>query len=385
MKQPFPYYIEDWIHWFAKRKDDLGNEVDFPYYRTWPIKLANYDVQFITRSSDGFMRGVGLTDRQVTTAVKIITKYKRQIKNKLDRDVDYIATDRPLMLPIREVDRSFKVQSLDKYYFVQFPYLPLLVDKMHQLVAKSSGDFSWNKEKRAWFIAKTEVNLRLLYQFIQEFNSHYWQIDNETAKHFSVVDEVLAEPYLHIPTLDLVNNTLVVTNSNEFLTNSIEYILGFDIPNATIRADNYGVAIGKNLEQYICNNYKNISRSLLTPQHIIFEKSKSLTPHLSIENLESFMTTVRSDYWVFLSCPTPDRTGMLFETAIDIDVPGEKIFYSDRRFSVTSHLENFISENKKDKDIVIFVDNHMVLKRILSTSVIAHTLKIFYLYGDTSI
>ena len=77
--QPFPYYIEDWILWLGRSKDDLGNDIDFPYYKSYPIKLANYDVTFINRSTENIRKGIGFTQRQLAMATKIVTKYQRQI------------------------------------------------------------------------------------------------------------------------------------------------------------------------------------------------------------------------------------------------------------------------------------------------------------------
>lgn len=382
----FPYYIEDWIHWFAKRKDDLGNEVDFPYYKSWPIRLANYDIQFITRSSDGFIRGVGLTDRQVTTAVKIITKYKRQIKNKLDRDVDYIATERPLMLPVRDVDRSFKIRSYDHYYFVQFPYLPMLVDKMHKLASESSGDFFWNKDKRAWFIAKTELNLGLLYQFVNEFNKHYWDLDSTVEDHFAIVNEVYNNPHDYVPTVELIDDKLVFNNTNEFLNSTVEYLSKFDIPNVTIRADNYGFAVGKTLEAYINAHYKNMAVSLLTPQHIITDRIRHLDTYFNNKEIQSFMKIIQADYWVFIGYlyNKMEWKSEFYDNAILGDSTGEKIFFTGARGSVDGFVSDICAliKDKPDADLVIFIDNHIVLKRILETPVANQAIKIFYLHGD---
>lgn len=385
MKHPFPYYIEDWIHWFAKRKDDLGNEIDFPYYKAWPIKLANYDIQFIIRSSDGFIRGVGLTNRQVETAVKIITKYKRQIKQKIDRDIDYIAIDKPLILPIRKVDRSFSIKTLDNYYIVCFPYNPNLVESMHKIAARSSGDFRWDKCRREWVVSKTERNLFLLYQFIHEHSNHvqYWNLDKKIQDHLNIVEEVCNDPEKHRPTLELCNNELVVVNSNKHLDNALKDVDFSNIPNAVFCADRYGLFVGKNLKNYVEEHYTNISKALTTPQHIILEKMVRLGTFIDITKVEQLMQTVDVDHWVFISYNAMSkRESSLINTAINIDTTSEKIFYSSHRSSFDDFLAEIIAINSKS--MVIFVENLVLARRIIASPLMHSALKVLYLHGDIS-
>ena len=382
MTKPFPYYIEDWILWMGSKRDDLGNEIDFPYYRNPPIKLANYDVSFVNRSTEAIAQGMGFTERQLVTAVKIVTKYRRQILAKIKTDPEYLKQAIPQRLETRSVDRSFGVRKCSGYYEVRFPYNPTMVDAMHKLSAHSAGGYAWQKQERVWHVETLEPNLALLRDFVKNHKSHSWSIDTATRPDFEAVDAARADPLAHMPHVDLdYQDQPAVFNANEHLRAALsDFDWTQDLANVAFRADNYGLQVGPKLTNHIKTQYSDIHKVLLTSQAEIFEKSKSLDPHLRINNLAQFMGTINADNWVFVSFKYGTGLGAMAEEAVTIDVPGEKLFYNDRgvnKFDFLPELARMDTSNT-----VVFTDNTMMMNRVAPRLMTKPLLRVIYLYGQ---
>lgn len=386
MTKQFPYYIEDWILWLGKHRDDLGNEVDFPYYRSWPIRLANYDINFISRASEALQNNIGFTDRQVDTAVTIITKYKKQINLKLGRNVDYISVDRPLRIAMREVDKTFSITMHSNHYEVKFPYLPDLVDSMHKMSNTSSGNYYWLKDKKVWHVSKTERNLSVIRDFVQTHSKNSWFIDSKVQEQFDEVDRIRKNFYQYVPYLDIDDNgQLAVYNSNESLDLALNnFNFDDDLPNAAIRADNFGLSIGTRLADYIKQQYADIAIPLLTSQKNVFSLGKLLNVFVSLDSLEKFMTTVRADYWIFVGFNRRSQDAYM-EYAMNINTVGEKIFSLRSQFNSNDNIYKEIID-LDSRNIVLFVDNVALMTRILSIHGLLNKpmLRIMYLQGNIS-
>lgn len=382
--QPFPYYIEDWILWLGRSKDDLGNDIDFPYYKSYPIKLANYDVTFINRSTENIRKGIGFTQRQLVMATKIVTKYQRQITQKINCDVGYLSTFCPQRLSTREVDRSFSVTESSNYYHVKFPYDPQLVDRMHKFAVLGTGDFRWSKLDRQWNIAKTERNLALIVDFIENCNKHAWHVDATTASHISKIKNILCNPYDAVPHIELVNDKIQVVNSNPSLDLGLAthgFDLNGDIANLVFRADCFGLAVGPILTQQVKAQYSNIADALLATQTEINTKSKLLDSCLTVDNIESFMTTVAVDYWIFISLSgSASLMNKMIAHAANINSTGEKLFYTGRYRSADGEdfIRNALSVGMHNS--VVISDSVSLLNSFMRDT--EEPLRQFYLFGE---
>ena len=184
--------------------------------------------------------------------------------------------------------------------------------------------------------------------------------------------------------LELCENGLTFVNTNPHIEIAIKNITLGSIPDAVLRADRYGVSLGRNLTNYVREHYTSISSALLTPQHEILERMRNLDTYIDIDNVETLMKTVSVDHWVFISYSviSDSWNSRLIDTVVNIDTDGEKIFYSDRRNRIDQFLIEL--EDIKSSNMVIFVDNHVLMKRIMSSNLIHSALKVFYLHGDKS-
>ena len=380
----FPHFVEDWILWLGCRVDKLGNIIDFPFYVTPPVKVANYDVAFIENTGQALVQGIGFTKSQSQLAVRIITKHRKQIKKQLNIDVDFLLTNPEFKLPIRDVQNNFEtVNGSDNYYIIKFPYQPKMVDRMHNLSAHSSGDFRWNSDDRLWSISKTEKNLKLLYKFLNEFNKHPWKVDNSIQQDLDVAHQAITNYYNCIPNIDLVDNQYVVNNSNEYFDRAlIDFDFSQPVPHLCLRLEKYGLFPGKNLTTYVRNKYTNISSALLTGQTDILKLGRKFESPVNYENLEDIMKSVNARFWVFITLQKNSTSASRArEIAFNTPTVGEVIFLSHNR---GSHEDSASIISDLDlKDSIIITDNSMIIgkyytKKIIKTSV----MKMFYLFGE---
>ena len=380
----FPHFVEDWILWLGCRVDKLGNIIDFPFYVTPPVKVANYDVAFIENTGQALVQGIGFTKSQSQLAVRIITKHRKQIKKQLNIDVDFLLTNPEFKLPIRDVQNNFEiVNGSDNYYIIKFPYQPKMVDRMHNLSAHSSGDFRWNSDDRLWSISKTEKNLKLLYKFLNEFNKHPWKVDNSIQQDLDVAHQAITNYYNCIPNIDLVDNQYVVNNSNEYVDRAlIDFDFSQPVPDLCLRLEKYGLFPGKNLTTYVQNKYTNISSALLTGQTDILKLGRKFESPVNYENLEDIMKSVNARFWVFITLQKNSTSASRArEIAFNTPTVGEVIFLSHNR---GSHEDSASIISDLDlKDSIIITDNSMIIgkyytKKIIKTPV----MKMFYLFGE---
>lgn len=369
----------------GSKRDNLGNEIDFPYYRNPPIKLANYDVSFVNRSADAIGKNIGFTERQLGTAAKIVAKYRRQILAKISTDPAYLTQTSlpPHRLDVREVDRSFAVRRYCSHYEVRFPCNPAMIDAMRKLSDHSTGDYIWNKQDRYWHVGATEPNLSLLRDFVINHKSHSWSIDSKTRDDFAAVDAAKENIYAHVPYLELTNTGLAVFNSNPNLDTALNnFDFGQDLANAAFSADNYGLRIGPNLTTAVRNQHPAIADILLASQRQLIDDIKTLEVKVHAGTLEQFMKTVHCDHWIFANYDA--RGHNLSKTAVNIDVPGEKIFVTHSKQQAVVDIVDEINRSGQQR-IVVLCDNSMLTTRLWNMLLSKNVFRLIYMHGGTSV
>lgn len=362
MSQTFPYYIEDWLLWLATRRTITGDEIDFPWYADPPINLANYDVSFIMRTSAAIDNGIGLTHNQKELALKIITKYQRQIWSNIKRDVEYLIHAEDITrLELRDVDKSFRVQADDNFWYVLFPYDPPMVDNIHKLSAHSAGTFKWEGKEKRWYIDRNECNLWLLCCFLKQWKAHPWKIDKDIAELVDQAEHIVENRYQYLPHIDLLNSKLVVKNSNRFIDQAWERIQGLDFYNSVFRANSIGLCVSEQVNKQVLELLPTVGNAIITPQWKINTSSKSLNTVLPCNLVNDFAQHIHADNWVFISYDNTSSTGLL-EAGMDAEVNGEKIFFSDKVPRLSYNHFNQVKE--LNGDTILFVDNLTILNQV---------------------
>lgn len=381
MKKTFPYYIEDWLLWLAAKRTATGDVIDFPWYAETPISLANYDVSFIMRTSSAIDNNIGLTEKQRDLAVKIVTKYQRQIWSKLNKDVSYLK-DLPhsvTRLEVREVDKTCSIESDDKYWYIVFPYDPPMVDQLHKLSAHSAGVFKWEGSEKRWHVVRNERNLWLISSFIKQWKHQSWDVDNQTQQLLDQTQTIIENSYNFLPHVDVDEGKPFLVNSNPHIDQAWQRVDNMDLYNTVFRADSMGLAVSERVKEQVLGFIPNVGPAMLTPQWQINTSSKTLYTHLPCDLINDFAVHIHADNWVFISYDNSNNSGLL-EAAIDADVNGEKIFFSDK---VPRLSYSHFSEIKDLKgDTILFVDNLTVLEQVNSQLAPEFPiLKTFYSHG----
>ena len=110
MTATFPY-VEDYIEVIAGHRDINGTALTLFNYQSSPISLARYDVNIVdSLSQQTILSNKPYTDKQSELAIKIVTKYRRQLAAMaqpiyLPEDI----TSFKFRLGIRLVDRTKQI------------------------------------------------------------------------------------------------------------------------------------------------------------------------------------------------------------------------------------------------------------------------------------
>jgi hypothetical protein len=215
-------YLEDWLLCMQGTLD-INGTTSKKWMPEGPIKLATYDITFINSAAPLISRGVGLTDKQVVLAVKIVTKYQRQWQQ-LGVDPSYLLTDDiPLRLTTREIDRTTSAKINDKQVTLKFPYNQKLINDLHRLSDNSCGDWRYHKDNKEWTVDLNEGNVQLLSQIlhpVDRINDIPWDMDPQ-LQHLVAEARHCTVSGAHLPKMSLVDGKLVLENVSPYAVDSL--------------------------------------------------------------------------------------------------------------------------------------------------------------------
>ena len=178
MEQTF-LYVEDYIEFIAGWRTRGGKLLGLFENQPSPLSLARYDVQIL--SSMGEQTAFSqkpYTDKQAALAVKIVTKYRKQLLG-LPAPVYIPEVLDNFRLGIRQVDRSRRIYIKDNSAMVRFPFDGPLIAQLRELAKHSQGECKWNPIQKVWQTALTEFNINYI-------------VTLGLRHEFDITDEVLA-------------------------------------------------------------------------------------------------------------------------------------------------------------------------------------------------
>jgi hypothetical protein len=211
-------YVEDYIEYIAGHRDINGNIFTLFNYQPSPISLARYDINVVdSLSQQTLLVKNPYTDKQGQLAIRIITKYRRQLA----------ALPQPVFLPedvssfkfrlsLRIVDRTKSVYLDGNEIIVKFPFDTKMIDTMKTQVREGQGRAAWDTDSKVWRLGLTEymVNWVMFFAQANDFN-----VSDELHQMYqSILD---CEQNLHKIELVLDGTELKIINATDSL---IEYI-----------------------------------------------------------------------------------------------------------------------------------------------------------------
>ena len=222
--------VEDYIEVIAGWRDPVSGATMGSQNVLWfsfnpIISLARYDVSVLDSMCTAALENKALTTKQGELAVKIITKYNRQLAQK---GIDVAPLETPTWrLPLRVMDYSRRMSIRDDKIMIEFPFKSELIEGLREFRKDSQGHGEWNKDKKRWEFALTEYNLVYLKTWSEQ---NQFEIDTETYRLAKIIEDVEQTPYAI--ELDFGDGGLEIKNASEKLK---EYINtncgGFDYEN----------------------------------------------------------------------------------------------------------------------------------------------------------
>ena len=258
-------YVEDYITFIG------GSGTD-----TSPINLARYDKPIVASFTQQIFRGQALTDKQAGLALKLVTKYRKQI-SALDPPV-IIAGNLNFRLGIRQIDRTRKAFIENNEILIRFPYDTAFINLLKEYSRNSNGYCYFNFDKKLWTMSITEDNVNWL---VSVANNQDLQLDQPILDLFHKITEVEQQSYnIMLTTKDNDVNNLTITNAAEGLIQYINLNLGgFGIANLQTLVD-YASVLGYAVQQELLNivqpNFTQLQRKILQSRYEIIDRDFDL-------------------------------------------------------------------------------------------------------------
>lgn len=221
-------YVEEYVEFIAGLRDNSGKALGLFDTVPPPVSLARYDVAVVNSLAEqtGTMNR-GYTDKQADLAVKIVTKYRRQLAQ-LTPSVHLPDILDQFKYPRRTVDRTKSIQLQNNHIVMKFPFDTATIDAAKKQGKEGKGAAHFNYDTKKWHLALTESNLN-------------WVVTVGKLKEFDIDASVL----------DLYEQ-LLQTESRKFKIELVETESGFAITNA---ADSLVDYINKHVGGFATDNF----------------------------------------------------------------------------------------------------------------------------------
>jgi len=276
-------YVEEYLEFIAGIRDATGKIIT-RFLPESPLSLARYDVKFV----DGVGNQVcsdALTDRQADLALKIISKYERQL-NTLGVALGDIATNPRYRMSIREIDRTQRLFIEADLIVVRFPYNERMVKDFKTGLKDTQGSMLFDRDRKAWVLSLTEYNLNYAMTFAQMYE---FEIDARARKLMQLILDAEKQDYRIELTTD--GHGLSIENAAESLNNYVEQHLGgFDLDNIMRLVDHarvLGYTVNSTLEQYV------ITQTNARVYNLMINRDSKLNAQDSTKIAESFEDIVQ--------------------------------------------------------------------------------------------
>ena len=271
-------YVEDYIEFIGGHRNITGKHLGLFETTTSPISLARYDVQIVESFCNQVLFDCKpYTDKQSELAVKIVSKYRKQLLQ-LSTPVVLPESLNQFRLGIRTIDRTKSVTIEDGQFVVKFPYDTKLIDLVKKQLKEGQGSVLFDKDKKVWRLVQTESMLNWI-MAVAPMNE--FAISNEVTELYNAM--VAVEQQSYAIELQVRDGRLTVSNAEDSLIDYInEHLGGFDIDNLLTLADNSEV-LGYTIDPDICTALESVYGplwKLISNRYATFKKSEITMEYL---------------------------------------------------------------------------------------------------------
>ena len=339
-------YVEDYIEFIGGHRNIAGKHLGLFETTTSPISLARYDVQIVESFCNQVLFDCKpYTDKQSELAVKIVSKYRKQLLQ-LSTPVVLPESLNQFRLGIRTIDRTKSVTIEDGQFVVKFPYDTKLIDLVKKQLKEGQGSVLFDKDKKVWRLAQTESMLNWI-MAVAPMNE--FAISNQVTQLYDAMAAVEQQSYAI--ELQVRDGRLTVSNAEDSLIDYInEHLGGFDIDNLLTLADNSEV-LGYTIDPEICTGLESVYGplwKLISNRYATFKKSE-----ITMEYLIGYAKLVnRLPVYVYeTGIPKEDTADIVYLTrSKSLDIK-PKLLVSMSSLMIGSKKENW--RNNAEKIMVI--------------------------------
>jgi hypothetical protein len=210
------------------------------------IRISVVGIDFMDNRSASMMesfneqttKGMGLTEKQRSAAIRILNQNKSEIARSMSLDISAFLENPQFRLPLREIKVvkqisiiSYKDQG--RYIKVEFPYDEEKI-KIIRAHKEHSDQAFWDQGHTAWIFSLEERNIEFLIRFCenQEFN-----FDEEFDGYRKKTLDIIKNMQDHIPVLALDKNGPKIVNSPK----NLPILTSKDIVSAVFEARKLGI------------------------------------------------------------------------------------------------------------------------------------------------
>lgn len=177
-----------------------------------------WDRQMLSSFASQLTQGLALTEKQATVSLKIISKYKEEVTNKFQIDIEYFLQTPIYKMKFRSAISGRKIKLIDdpvrgKLLKVEFPYNEELIAKLRTSAKTSASAYSknlfWDQETKSWMLKLNEYSIKLLMGFVE---SYKFEVDDTFARYAEQIRDIENNLESHIPMLSIKDQLPVLLN-----------------------------------------------------------------------------------------------------------------------------------------------------------------------------
>ena len=199
-------YIEDLIH-------RLANGGHYLFHLPMQ-QLSPRDSQIIESFSAQLLRGLSLTEKQATMAVKFCLKYKNQLEQVLNCSLESPLNNPQFKNPFRVLSENIKTVSLvavpRNAIKLSFMYDERIVNMIRTHKKNYTGNTAeWDSDSRAWMLGLTECNILFVKNTLLPEG---FIVAPEVLGYIEEIDTILADIDQYIPIVSMNDSSVSFKN-----------------------------------------------------------------------------------------------------------------------------------------------------------------------------
>lgn len=216
------------------------------------LSMNPFDSKIIDSFAAQIYNDTGFTDKQMSLALKIISRQQLKIETLLGHSISSVITNPTFKLLKRTISnaRSISITTdneIGKAFKLVFPY----TDEIVNIIRKSRDDLpyaQWDKQNSAWIFSADEQSLKFLLDLHKQYN---FNLDETVEDYFTQANYILDHLEEYAPSVCYEDSKLIFKNTGKF----IPQLETDDVLTALFTARKVGIQLwDSNVSQLLIDN-----------------------------------------------------------------------------------------------------------------------------------